>query len=454
MQPDGKWVLVGISFNGSNNDYSAVRLNNDGSLDTSFGVNGKLILPVGNGDDAAQTAIMQSDGKLVLAGYSSNGTNNDYSVVRLNNNGSVDTSFGINGKLLLPVGNSEDYAYSVAVQPDGKLVLAGRSVNGNNSDYSVVRLNANGTLDTSFANGGILMLPVGNYWDEVRSVMLQADGKVVLTGRSHNTNSYYDDDFSAVRLNSDGSLDASFGIGGKLIISVGNSSDTASGSIIQTDGKLVVVGGSDNLDNNEDYSIVRLNSNGGLDGTFANQAPVATSKAVFGSEDDRPITGSVQATDANNDTLSYRLVADAPVGLTFNSNGSFRFTPSDADQFLSDGQSRIVNFSYIANDGQADSAPANVTITINGVTEGKLIVPLGANDFAQSVIVQPDGKLVIAGITDGDYSIVRLNSDGSLDTSFSDDGKLVLPVDNSNNIAYSLAIQADGKLVLAGSSIR
>jgi uncharacterized delta-60 repeat protein len=120
-------VVAGDSNNGSNNDFALVRYNTDGSLDTSFDSDGKVTTAIGSGNDVAYSVAIQSDGKIVVAGYSYIGSNNDFALVRYNTDGSLDTSFDSDGKVTTAIGGSDDYAKSVAIQSDGKIVAAGYS---------------------------------------------------------------------------------------------------------------------------------------------------------------------------------------------------------------------------------------------------------------------------------------------------------------------------------------
>ncbi|WP_158290254.1 putative Ig domain-containing protein [Ramlibacter sp. WS9] len=214
VQPDGKIIVAGRSLNG-NNDFSLVRLNANGSLDSTFGGSpapGKAIIPVGDGDDVGYSVTVQPDGKIIVAGNTSNGIDNDFSLVRLNADGSLDSTFGGSpapGKAIIPVGG-DDQGQSVTVQPDGKIIVAGYSDNGSNYDFSLVRLNANGSLDSTFGGSpapGKAIIPVGSSYDYGYSVTVQPDGKIVMAGSSMDGNY----DLSLVRLNADGTLDTSFG---------------------------------------------------------------------------------------------------------------------------------------------------------------------------------------------------------------------------------------------------
>ena len=111
----------------------------DGDLDTSFGSDGKVTTAIGSGGDYAESVAIQSDGKIVAAGFSYNGSNNDFALVRYNTDGTLDTSFDSDGKVTTAIGSSDEQALSVAIQSDGKIVVAGYSNNGSNDDFALVR---------------------------------------------------------------------------------------------------------------------------------------------------------------------------------------------------------------------------------------------------------------------------------------------------------------------------
>ena len=219
VQADGKIVVAGYGTgSGTGIDFAVVRYNANGTLDTTFGTGGtgKILTPVGTGTsgDTGTSVMIQADGKIVVAGYGTgSGTGIDVAVVRYNANGSLDTTFGTDGKILTPVGagTSADLAYSVTVQADGKIVVAGLGTgNGTGNDVAVVRYNANGSLDTTFGpNGtGTILTPVVPGSDAGKSVIVQADGKIVVAGYGQGSGTAYD--FAVVRYNADGSLDTTF----------------------------------------------------------------------------------------------------------------------------------------------------------------------------------------------------------------------------------------------------
>ncbi|WP_318773950.1 Ig-like domain-containing protein, partial [Meiothermus sp.] len=186
LQPDGRLVAAGRSVDAAgNDDFALVRYNPDGSLDTSFGIGGKVTTEVGSSSDEARALVLQPDGKLVAAGYSSNAAGkSDFALVRINPNGSLDTSFGSGGKVTTAVGSSSGIA-ALVLQPDGKLVAAGPSSNGD-YDFALVRYNPNGTLDPTFGSGGKVITDLGSGSDEAHALVLQPDGKLVAAGYSYN----------------------------------------------------------------------------------------------------------------------------------------------------------------------------------------------------------------------------------------------------------------------------
>jgi uncharacterized delta-60 repeat protein len=205
--------VAGTCFNSSDNDFCVVRLNADGSLDTGFDGpsgtgDGKVLLPIGTSTDIANALALQPDGKIVVAGFCRNGSNEDFCVARLNTDGSLDASFDGpsgtgNGKVLLPIGTSDDYATALALQPDGKIVVAGYCANGSNLDFCIARLNLDGSLDTGFdgpsgTGDGKFLLPIGSGNDFATALALQPDGKIVVAGYCANGSNL---DFCIARLN-------------------------------------------------------------------------------------------------------------------------------------------------------------------------------------------------------------------------------------------------------------
>ncbi|MCP4165513.1 MAG: hypothetical protein GY759_06420, partial [Chloroflexi bacterium] len=205
VQSDGKIVVAGKS----DNDVALARYNADGSLDTTFGSGGILTTDFGSGSDNGQSVTVQSDDKILVAGYSWNGSDDDFALTRYNANGSLDTTFGSGGILTTDFGSGSDNGQSVTVQSDGKILVAGYSWNGGNTDFALTRYNTDGSLDTTFDGDGILTTGVRTGGDFGHSVTVQSDGKILVAGHSWNRISK-DFDFALTRYNANGSLDTTF----------------------------------------------------------------------------------------------------------------------------------------------------------------------------------------------------------------------------------------------------
>ncbi|MFZ0547300.1 MAG: hypothetical protein WAM60_17780, partial [Candidatus Promineifilaceae bacterium] len=224
LQSDGKIVAVG----NSDGQFTIVRYNSNGSLDSSFDGDGIATPIAGSG----QAVRIQTDGKIVVAGRNSS----DFTVVRLNPNGTPDNSFDTDGVVTTPMGNGPFIsAWDVSLQSDGKLVVVGSSYNGSDHDMAVLRYNSNGSLDTSFSTDGKVVYDSGNGPDEGMAVAIQSNNKIVIGGYS-NTGG---EAFTLLRLNPDGSFDNGFGGNGIVIT---NEGQRGLGLTIQADNKIIMTG--------------------------------------------------------------------------------------------------------------------------------------------------------------------------------------------------------------------
>jgi uncharacterized delta-60 repeat protein len=256
VQPDGKLVVAGRTNIAGNTVFALARYNPNGGLDPTFGTGGLVTTDFGSTDQALAVAL-QADGKIVTAGR----RGSDVIVARYNANGSQDTLFGSNGRVITNFGATE-LALTLVLQPDGKIVVAGRTnkpaPNGN-FDFALARYESAGTLDLTFGTAGLVTTDFGGSVDRAFAMALQPDGKLVVVGDS-------DANFALARYNSDGSLDPSFGTGGKVITTFGGT-DQASAVILQPDGKIVVAGQTD-TGVSIDFALARYMPNGSLDGAF------------------------------------------------------------------------------------------------------------------------------------------------------------------------------------------
>lgn len=356
IQTDGKIISVGGASNGSNLDWAMARYYSDGSLDTSFGNGGKVYMDFG-GDDALASIKVQSDGKIIVGGFSHTTANFQWTLARFDSNGLIDKSFGINDNgIVTTFLGIHSVMNSIALLPDGKIIAIGYRQEQGQDDVAIARYNANGTLDNTFGGGdGIVTTPIGGSNDRGIAAALQNDGKIIVFG-DYNAGSQ--DKIFLVRYDSNGTPDNSFGSGGKVTTRIGTY-DGSRAIAIQTDGKIVVAG-TTNMNTSSDTYIARYNSSGSLDTTFG-------------------------------------------------TNG----------------------------------------ITIKSFTTG--------NDGANSLILQPDGKIILGGFENvggasgNDFALRQFNNDGTLDTEFGSGGSFVTPIGSGNDSINSIALQNDGNIIAAGS---
>jgi uncharacterized delta-60 repeat protein len=413
-----------------------------GVLDPTFGTNGVVTTNVASLNDSFADAVATypkagtaNDGKIVVAGTVTNSQGSwdqDMAVVRYNLDGSLDTTFGGSGQVITSVGASSDGAGDVIVQPDGKVVVAGWT-GGRSSNFALVRYNADGSLDTSFGGTkakGVVTTDINNSLDFGWTLALQADGKLVVAGTTIAKNGTTTD-LALVRYNADGSLDTSFGTGGKVtrhftaplaanvhggidlaIDPSTNPPDSNAGKIVVaaqlTQGPMVVV---------------RLNPNGSPDTSFGSNGAGYVSISSWTS-----LAAGAVAIQADDRIVVAGIAPGTPstgsdIGLArFNTNG----TP-------------------------------DATFGSGGIVVG----PLPNNERARSLTLQPDGKIVVAGdtldlsIPNGSYQflVARFNAaDGSLDTSFGTGGVAVSTGFNVMDSKMDVALEPDGRIVVAGTA--
>jgi uncharacterized delta-60 repeat protein len=274
IQPDGKILAAGeVNDDASNRNFALIRYNSDGTLDTSFDGDGKVLTDFEHGIESSEAIALQPDGRIVLAGYTSPGPDPpDIALVRYNPDGSLDSAFDGDGKLITPISaGSGDYPKDVAVQPDGRIVAGGVSWTGGNRNAVLVRYLPDGSLDDSFDGDGKLVVATPTY--AIYALALQQDGKIVTAGEPP---------FTVTRFNPDGSVDTSFDGDGNATSPFsqrGGAVDVA----VQPDGKIVAAGAAVNDLGLADFAVARFLSSGALDGDFGLEGG---STADFRGDDD------------------------------------------------------------------------------------------------------------------------------------------------------------------------
>lgn len=321
MQTDGKIIVAGYisPLNNPDEDIVLVRYNPDGSLDSTFGINGIVQTAVGYDADECRGLVIEPNGKIVVVG-STHFTNEwDLLVVRYNPEGSLDYTFGYQGKTTVFFGSADDFGTAILRQPDGKIVVGGVTDSGTTYDFALARFDTNGVLDNSFGNGGKVITDIRDTDDECYTLALQTNGKILAAGYTENGYGHQQD-FSVVRYNTDGTLDDSFGTGGKVITTISTEIDEAQSITLQPDGKILVAGFA-KIDGFVNSALVRYNTNGTPDDTFGNSGIVITaagtscsSTAVRMQSDGKIVTGGYSY-GSSSDFLLMRYLSGLIVGL-------------------------------------------------------------------------------------------------------------------------------------------
>ena len=403
VQADGRIVVAGIMNGGTpQGNFAIVRYNPSGSLDTTFGNGGIAEVSLTNGRDDPAALAIQADGRIVVVGTTDSG--NNVGVIRLNTNGTLDTTFDGDGRAIIDGRGSLDSGYSVAIAADGKIVIGGKSRNPANSaqdDLFVARLNVNGSLDTSFSGDGKEFVRISGITttdtEVAYSVIALPDGKIVAIGSTEGGGG---DDTVVMRFNANGGLDGSFngGLGWLLTSYPGSSTSLAYGGTLQSDGKILITGVA-TVGGNQNITLLRLNANGSFDTSFDGDGYLITDVSV--------------STDIG------RAVAVQPDGKIL--VAGYGFGPSEDFE--------VIRYN---TDGSRDT-----TWGTNG------IYTFGATDFGHSIAVLPSGDVIVGGNTNFngtvDFALLRLNPDGSLDRKAT--------VDFNTDSRSDILLQSGGSLI-------
>ena len=433
IQSDGKIVLGGsfTSWNGTTVG-RIVRLNSDGTRDTAFSTN------TGTGANSSFAIVLtnaiQSDGKILIGGdfTSWNGTTVGF-IVRLNSDGTRDTAFTTN------IGTgANNTVRSIAIQSDGKILVGGIFSTWNGTTVNrIVRLNSDGTRDTSFTTN----IGTGAA-SSIRSIAIQSDGKILVGGDfttwNGTTVGYI------VRLNSDGTRDTAF------TTNIGTGANNTVRSIaIQSDGKILVGGDFTSWNAVTVGYIVRLNSDGTRDTTFTTNTGTGASSLVYAiavQSDGKILVGGFTSWDGTAVGYIVRLNSD---GTNSETLSSFASTSVRAIAIQSDGKI-IVGGAFGGWNGVLVNRLVRLNLDGTRDTAFSTNVGTGANNAVNSIVIQPDGKILLGGSfsfwngTLVNY-IVRLNSDGTRDTTFTTNTGT-----GGNSLVLSTVIQSDGKILIGG----
>jgi uncharacterized delta-60 repeat protein len=397
-----------------------------GDLDASFGSGGKVTTDFAGSEDVAQAIAIQPNGRIVIAGHSCSVASCDFALARYLPDGTLDGGFGAGGSVTTDFGGSYDAARALALQADGKIVLAGFRClggttgcpTGSDLDFALARYNPDGSLDATFGIGGKVTTDFsGASDDRAFGVALQADGRIVAAGRTCSGPTCV---FALARYGGGGSLDATFGSGGLVTTDFSGSVDEAFAVVIQPiDGKIVAAGGS----GSGDFALARYDTSGSLDGSFGAGGQVTTDFA-----------GS----------------SDIAFALALQSDG----------RVVAAGRAQVPISQGVDVDFAVARYDADGSLDAGFGTAGTLTTGFAAHSFdvGRGVAIQGDGKVVVAGFSqrqgkDPDFALARYGTDGNLDKDFGKKGKVTTDFANGSfDGAAAVAIQGDGRIVAVGSS--
>lgn len=357
VQGDNRIVAVGSTRQGGNNDFAIVRYMEDGSLDLSFSGDGIVEIDFDGGDDEARDVVILSNGNILVGGTVKTGVDLDFALAMLDPEGELITSFGDLGLVTCDFNNTDDRLSRIAVYAD-RIYGVGSTIESDLEAIAVVAFTLNGIPENGFSQDGKRFHHISPGGDVATSLVIQPDLKIVVAGY---TGFSFEKDFCIVRFNPDGTLDNSFSGDGIFVPDVGPTHDRAFGVALQSDQKIIVAGTS-YVETGDDFALIRLLTNGAIDVDFGDDG--------------------------------YTI---APIGPFF--------------------------------------------------------------DDARDMILQPDDKILITGYaaqaaTDADFGLARFTADGVLDNTFSQDGKVITVIGSgeSEDEAHAIALQPDGKIVIVGEA--
>lgn len=378
LQDDGKIVGAGVRTDFDNSEFAMVRYNSDGTIDESFGTNGKVTYANGG----AESAALQPDQKIILSGYSgpNSGTESSdtHELLRFNTDGSLDTTFGVNGRVSTSFG--EEFRHNreaVLVLPDGKILQTG-TLRHFVSKITLARFESDGGIDSTFGINGSVVMELPDFGESTPSIRMQGD-KIIVGGRLSVNSSLTR--FMLLRFGSNGTIDSTFGVNGISITEIQDAQHILTQFEVLEDGKLLVTGRVDFSNPERDFWLLRFNENGTLDTSFG--------------------TNGMVSTDFGYDDVSIVLIP------------------------LSDGNIIVAGWVWEPNNycgfgiARYDS---NGTLNPSFGIGGKMVVQIGPkNDYCLSGTQQSDGKILLFGdrdITESandfnwDFTLVRLSTEG------------------------------------------
>jgi uncharacterized delta-60 repeat protein len=395
--------------------------------------------------------------------------------------GDFDPTFGDGGKVETHIGDAPSYNEAhdvVAYQSDGKIIVAGVTDSVSSYDFAVVRYNSDGSLDNTFGTDGVVTIDFDGNYDTATAVAIDSNDRIIVAGWASQVSIV----FAVARLTPDGALDTTFDTDGKQAIDFGtaNSYDYANSVAIDNTDRIVVAGySSDSVSGASDFAVARFNTDGALDTTFSSDGMQTID---FGGFDDRGYGVAIDGLDrvlvsgtADYDFAVARLITNGELDTDFDDDGKqtddFRGDP-DFDQGYSvavDSANRVLVSGLSYHQGSGVFAVARLTtageLDADFDADGKQTVDFGGgHDYGYGVAVDSFDRVVVAGqssqsgTTGDDLAVVRLTEAGTLDTSFSADGKQTIDFGSHSDAGFyggiGVALDSSDRVLIAGSSVQ
>ena len=383
-----------------------------GALDGSFGTAGKLIAPIGSADDEAFAVAIDGLGRILVAGSAWNGTDLDFALARFTATGAPDPSFGAGGVVVTPIGPATDAARAIAIDGSGRILVAGQSADGlGQTTFALARYDDTGTLDPLFGTGGAVTTAFGSGDAEARAMVVDASARIVLAGTATAAG---DTDFALARYDGAGTLDASFGGGGTVTTAFGPSSDDEANAVmVDASDRILVAGWSDAAGaGNRDFALARYDDLGVLDGAFGTG-------------------GLVTLAPGTGDDELRALAIDTGTNIVAAGVSRHAGTADDAV---------VARF-----DGAGDPDPG---FGSGGVAFSEH----PGDDSANALVLEPSGRIVVAGATTSDFELAAFTSGGVLDAAFGSGGLVTTSFGAAGDVARAATGDASGRIVVAGST--
>ncbi len=462
-QSDGKLVVVGRQNNGTHNDFLIIRYHPDGGLDTSFGGTGAVTVNFPDGESLAHSVVIDNQGKIVVAGRAWNPTDYDFGVARLTSNGALDPAFAAGvGYARIDFGGDE-FARGIATDLANRIVIAGYSNQAGTYDVAVARLTTAGVLDATFSGDGLVTTTLGTGWDIGYAIDIDPQGKYLVAGSSRTAGG---EDFAILRYQTNGVLDPAFSGDGWDVWSLSTLNDNAWALTQDTNNQILVTGFADQGASHSmalaiyatDGSRVTANSYSFAGGGVARSVHADTSGSIT--------LGGRAWNGTDWDFAALRIQAAVGLDVGFSGDGVSLTSIGTRDDMAygmavqTDGKLVVVG---VANNGTNDDFAVARFLTSGGLdtafsADGKVINSMGTtSDVAMSVAIQTNnGRIVVAGYAyngaNNDFAVQRYYTNGNLDTSFSNDGKIITTLGSGHNVANAVKLDAFGRIVIAGKA--